>query len=124
MGCFDIVNQYHGDIRAGRRSGTVSQTVKVGMARSWVADPNHYYYFSDLLPSFVGLREAAYVTDVPESAAHRLIRAGQFPFPVARAGRSYKASVKALMHFKEISDAVLHVDDVENGALHARGGVR
>lgn len=110
---------------AGLRSGTVSQAVKTsGLPRSLISNPNLYYYASDLYPSFIGLREAAGVMGIAESAAHRLIRAGQFPFPAARAGRSYKVSVRALMHFKDIPDAIVHVDDIENGALHASGGVR
>lgn len=62
--------------------------------------------------------------EITESAVYRLIRAGEFPFPVARAGRSYKVSVRALMHFMDISDALVHVEDVENGALHASGAVQ
>lgn len=123
LGCFDAVRIFHDEIRAGRRSGSVSQALKtLGLSRSRISNPNLYYYVSDLYPSFIGLREAASVMGIAESAAHRLIRAGQFPFPVARAGRSYKVSVRALMHFMDIPDAIVHVDDVENGALHASGG--
>lgn len=125
LGCFDVVRGFHDEIRAGRRSGSVSQAVKAsGLSRSRISNPNLYYYASDLYPSFIGLREAAGVMGIAESAAHRLIRAGEFPFPVARAGRSYKVSVRALMHFKDISDSIVHVDDIENGALHASGGLR
>ncbi|WP_405906814.1 helix-turn-helix domain-containing protein [Streptomyces sp. NBC_00828] len=92
------------------------------LSRSRISSQNLYYYASDLYPSFVGLQEAADVMGISISGAHRLIRAGQFPFPVARAGRSYKVSVKALMHFKDIPDVIVHVDDIENGALHASGG--
>lgn len=124
-GCFDAVRSFHGELRAGLRSGSVSHAVKnSGLPRSLISNPNLYYYASDLYPSFIGLREAAGVMGIAESAAHRLIRAGQFPFPVARAGRSYKVSVRALMHFKDIPDAIVHADDIENGALHASGGVR
>ena len=94
------------------------------MPRAWISNPDLYYYASDLYPSFIGLREAASVMGIAESTAYRLIRTGQFPFPAARAGRSYKVSVRALMYFKDIPDAIVHVDDVENGALHASGGVR
>jgi hypothetical protein len=59
---------------------------------------------------------------IAESAARRLIKDGDFPFPVARAGRSYKVSVRALMQFMDIPDAIVHVDDVENGAFHAGAG--
>lgn len=121
LGCFDAVRVFHDEIRTGRRSGSVNQVV---MPRSRISNSNLYYYVSDLYPSFTGLREAAGVMGIVESAAHRLIRAGEFPFPVARAGRSYKVSVRALMHFMDIPDAIVHVDDVENGALHASGGVR
>ncbi|MEV0451374.1 hypothetical protein [Streptomyces sp. NPDC050600] len=124
QGQFDVLRVFHDDLRAGRRSGSVGQVVKSGLSRAWISDPNLYYYASDLYPSFIGLREAAGVMGIAESAAYRLVRAGQFPFPVARAGRGYKVSVKALMHFKNIPDVVVHVDDVENGALHAGGGVR
>lgn len=124
QGCLNVVRSFHSELRAGRRSGSISQVLKAGLPRSWISDPNLYYYASDLYPSFIGLREAAGVMGIAESAAHRLIRAGQFPFPVARAGRSYKVSVRALMHFKDIPDAIVHVDDIENGALHASGGVR
>ncbi|MFI1014177.1 helix-turn-helix transcriptional regulator [Streptomyces sp. NPDC020965] len=125
LGCFDTVRGFHDEIRAGRRSGSVSHAVKASrLSRYRVSNPNLYYYASDLYPSFIGLREAADVMGIAESAAHRLIRAGEFPFPVARAGRSYKVSVRALMHFKDIPDAVVHVDDIENGALHAGGGIR
>ncbi|MET9291631.1 hypothetical protein [Streptomyces sp. NPDC003077] len=124
-GCFDAVRGFHDELRSGRRSGSVSQAVRATrLGRSRISDPNLYYYASDLYPPFIGLREAAGVMGIAESAAHRLIRAGQFPFPVARAGRSYKVSVKALMHFKDIPDAIVHVEDIENGALHANGGVR
>ncbi|MFE0777468.1 helix-turn-helix domain-containing protein [Streptomyces sp. NPDC058861] len=122
LGHFGIAQRYHEEIRAGRRSGSVGQAVKASMlSRFRISDPNLYYYTSDLYPSFVGLREAAKVMGIAESAARRLIRAGEFPFPVARAGRSYLVSVKALMHFMEILDAIVHVDDIENGALHASG---
>ncbi|MFE2745513.1 hypothetical protein ACFXKS_22260 [Streptomyces scopuliridis] len=124
LGYFDAMRVFHDEIRAGRRSGSVSHAKASGLPRSWISNPNLYYYASDLYPSFIGLREAASVMGIAESAAHRLIRAGQFPFPAARAGRSYKVSVRALMHFKDIPDAIVHVDDVENGALHASGGVR
>ncbi|MBO3674059.1 hypothetical protein [Streptomyces sp. NEAU-YJ-81] len=125
LGYFDAVRGFHDELRAGRRSGSVGQTVRTSrLARSRISNPNLYYYASDLYPSFIGLRKAADVMGIAESAAHRLIRAGQFPFPVARAGRSYKVSVKALMHFKDIPDAIVHVDDIESGALHASGGVR
>ncbi|MFD7899785.1 hypothetical protein [Streptomyces sp. NPDC059743] len=125
LGCFDAVRGFHDELRAGRRSGSVSQAVKASrLARSRISNPNLYYYASDLYPSFIGLRKAADVMGIAESAAHRLIRAGQFPFPVARAGRSYKVSVKALMHFKDIPDVIVHVDDIESGALHVSSGVR
>ncbi|GAB2821910.1 hypothetical protein GCM10027091_61510 [Streptomyces daliensis] len=122
QGHFDVLRGFHDGLRSGSRSGSVSQSRISGLSRSWISDPNLYYYLSDLYPSFIGLREAADVMGIAESAAHRLIRAGQFPFPAARAGRGYKISVKALMHFKNIPDAIIHVDDVENGALHASGG--
>ncbi|WP_372409285.1 helix-turn-helix domain-containing protein [Streptomyces luteireticuli] len=125
LGCFDAVREFHDGLRAGCRSGSVSQAVRASkLSRSQISNPNLYYYASDLYPSFIGLREAADVMEISDSAAHRLIRAGQFPFPVARVGRSYKVSVKALMHFKDIPDVIVHVDDIENGALHASGGVR
>ncbi|WP_207822564.1 AlpA family transcriptional regulator [Streptomyces sp. VRA16 Mangrove soil] len=122
LGHFDAVQSFHDEIRSGRRSGSVSQSKASGLHRYWISNSKHYYYASDLYPPYVGLREAATVMGIAESAARRLIGAGQFPFPVARAGRSYKISVRALMHFKEIPDAIVYVDDVENGALHARGG--
>ncbi|WP_143196837.1 helix-turn-helix transcriptional regulator [Streptomyces sp. CB00455] len=125
LGYFDVVRGFHDQIRAGRRSGSVSQAMKVSRpTQSQISGQSSYYYASDLYPSFIGLREAAGVMGIAESAAHRLIRAGQFPFPVARAGRSYKVSVRALMRFMDIPDAIVHVDDVENGALHASGCVR
>jgi excisionase family DNA binding protein len=120
VGCYDAVKEFHEDLRVGRRSGSVSQTVKSSLARFRISDPNLYHYMSDLYPPFVGIKEAADVMGVTLSAAHRLVRAGEFPFPVARAGNRYKVSVKALMHFMEIPDAAVHVDDVENGALHVR----
>ncbi|WP_143676787.1 helix-turn-helix domain-containing protein [Kitasatospora sp. GP30] len=124
LGCFDAVRGFHEEIRAGHRSGSISQAVKAsGLSRTRISNPNLYYYTSDLYPSFIGLREAAGVMGVAESTAYRLIRAGQFPLPVARAGRSYKVSVRALMHFTDIPDAIVHVDDIENGALHASGDV-
>ncbi|MFB7590349.1 helix-turn-helix transcriptional regulator [Streptomyces sp. NPDC056169] len=125
LDCFDSVRGFHDELRNGRRSGSISQAVKTsGLPRSGISNPNLYYYASDLYPSFIGLREAAGVIGIAESAAHRLIRAGQFPFPVARVGRSYRVSVRALMHFKDIPDTIVHVDDIENGAFHANGGVR
>ncbi|MFE6502407.1 helix-turn-helix transcriptional regulator [Kitasatospora sp. NPDC057738] len=125
LGCFDAVQDFHEDMRAGRRSGSISQAVKAtGLSRSRFSNSNLYYYASDLYPSFIGLREAAGVIGLPESTAYRLIRAGQFPLPVARAGRSYKVSVRALMHFTDIPDAIVHADDIENGALHARGAAQ
>ncbi|MFB7029379.1 MULTISPECIES: helix-turn-helix domain-containing protein [unclassified Streptomyces] len=121
-GCFDIARSFHEEIRAGHRSGSVSQAVKESMlSRFRISNSNLYYYTSDLYPSFTGLREAADVMGMAESAARRLIRTGEFPFPVARAGRSYKVSIRALMHFMEIPDAIVHADDIENGALHAGG---
>ncbi|MER6189319.1 helix-turn-helix domain-containing protein [Streptomyces cyaneofuscatus] len=123
LGCFDVARVFHDALRAGRRSGSVSQVVKASrLARSRISSQSLYYYASDLYPSFIGLQEAASVMEIAESAAHRLIRAGQFPFPVARVGRSYKVSVKALMHFMDIPDVVVHADDVENGSVHAGGG--
>lgn len=123
LGCFDAVRDFHRALRAGLRSGSVSRALSSAkLPRSLISDPNLYYYTSDLYPSFIGIQEAANVMGISSSAAHRLVRAGQFPFPVARAGRSYKVSVKALMHFKNIPDAIVHADDVENGALHAGGG--
>lgn len=125
MGPFDAVRDVHDQLRSGSRSGSVSQAVRFfGLLRSKISNPNLYCYASDLYPSFIGLREAAGVMGIAESAAHRLIRAGQFPFPVARAGRSYKVSVKALMHFQDMPDAIVHVDDIKIGALHASGGAR
>ena len=121
-GRFDVVRDFHEGIRSGRHSGSVSQAVASGLSRSWISSQNLYYYASDIYPKFTGLREAAGVMGIPESTAHRLVRAGEFPFPAARAGRSYKVSVKALMHFADIPDSVVHVDDVENGALHAGFG--
>ncbi|MBW5482321.1 helix-turn-helix transcriptional regulator [Streptomyces bambusae] len=95
LGCFDAVQGFHGEIRSGRRSGSVSQAMRVSRAARYrISSQSLYYYASDLYPSFVGLREAASVMGIAESAAHRLIRTGQFPFPVARAGRSYKVSSK------------------------------
>ncbi|OCC09087.1 hypothetical protein A3Q37_05108 [Streptomyces sp. PTY087I2] len=120
LGHFDAVRFFHEEIRAGRRLGSVSKSKASGLHRYWISNPNHYYYASDLYPSYIGLREAASVMGIAESAARRLISAGQFPFPVARAGRSYRVSVRALMHFKDIPDAIVYIDDVENGALHAR----
>ncbi|WP_354379654.1 helix-turn-helix domain-containing protein [Streptomyces sp. PvR034] len=125
LGCFDAVQGFHEELRAGRRSGSVSRALSSSnLPRSQISNPNLYYYASDLYPSFIGIQEAANVMGISHSAAHRLVRAGQFPFPVARAGRSYKVSVKALMHFKGIPDAIVHVDDIENGALHAGDGER
>jgi hypothetical protein len=125
LGCFDAVQGFHEEIRAGHRSGSISQEVKAsGLSRSRFSNHNLYYYASALYPSFIGLREAAGVIGVPESTAYRLIRAGQFPLPVARVGRSYKVSVRALMHFTDIPDAIVHADDIENGALHASGSAR
>ncbi|MFJ7958454.1 helix-turn-helix transcriptional regulator [Streptomyces sp. NPDC096319] len=121
LGCFDAARSFHDEIRTGRRSGSVKTS---WLARSRISGQSLYCYSSDLYPSFIGLREAASVMGISESAAHRLIAAGRFPFPVARVGRSYKISVRALMHFMDIPDAIVHVDDVENGALHASGGVR
>ncbi|MHA6759381.1 helix-turn-helix transcriptional regulator [Streptacidiphilus sp. PAMC 29251] len=123
LGCFNGVRDFHDEIRSGHRSGSVGHAVMMSLSRGRISDQNLYYYVSDLCPSFIGLREAAVVMGIAESAAHRLIRAGEFPFPVARAGRSYKVSVRALMHFKDIPDAIVHIDDVENGARHARGNV-
>ncbi|MFD0306972.1 helix-turn-helix domain-containing protein [Streptomyces sp. NPDC127119] len=118
----DVLRGFHKGLRDGSRSGSVGRAARTsGFSRSWISDPNLYYYISDLYPSFIGLREAAAVIGVAESAARRLIRAGQFPLPAARAGRGYKISVRALMHFKNIPDTIVHVDDVENGALHASG---
>ncbi|MFD9414181.1 helix-turn-helix transcriptional regulator [Streptomyces goshikiensis] len=125
LGCFDAVQGFHDELRAGRRSGSVSRALSSSkLPRSQISNPNLYYYASDLYPSFIGIREAANVMGISNSAAHRLVRAGQFPFPVARAGRRYKISVKVLMHFKGIPDAIVHVDDIENGALHAGGGAK
>jgi hypothetical protein len=87
-----------------------------------ISNPDLYYYISDLYPRHIGLPEAASVIGITESVARRLIKEGEFPLPTARAGRSYKVSVRALMHFKNIPDAIVHVDDVENGAVHAGGG--
>ncbi|MFE5723231.1 helix-turn-helix domain-containing protein [Streptomyces erythrochromogenes] len=120
VGCFGAVQGFHDELRAGRRSGSVGRASE--LPRSQISNPNLYYYASDLYPSFIGIQEAANVMGISNSAASRLVRAGKFPFPVARAGRSYKVSVKALMHFKGIPDAIVHVDDIENGALHAGGG--
>lgn len=125
MGLFESVRAFHEELRAGRRSGSVNLTVNASrLSRHRFSNPNLYYYTSDLYPSFIGLPEAADVMRITESAAHRLIRKGQFPFAVARAGRSYKVSVKALMHFAGIPDVIVHADDVENGALHASGSAR
>ncbi|MFJ5232365.1 helix-turn-helix transcriptional regulator [Kitasatospora sp. NPDC088391] len=125
LGCFEAVQGFHEEMRAGRRSGSISPAVKTsGLARSRFSNNNLYYYASDLYPSFIGLREAAHVIGLPESTAYRLIQAGEFPVPVARAGNSYKVSVRALMHFTDIPDAIVHADDIENGARHARGATR
>ncbi|MFJ4409565.1 helix-turn-helix domain-containing protein [Streptomyces sp. NPDC088910] len=120
--CFDAVRGFHDELRSGRRTGSISQVVKQRLTRSWISNPNLYYYASDFYPSYIGLQEAAGVMGITESAARRLIKEGELPFPVARVGRSYKVSVKALMHFMRMPDAIVHVDDVENGAFHAGGG--
>ncbi|QMU68463.1 AlpA family transcriptional regulator [Streptacidiphilus sp. P02-A3a] len=124
LGIIEFVRGFHDDLRTGRRAGTVSRTVAMSGARSLISSPGLYYYASDLYPSFIGLRDAAGVMGISETAAHRLVRAGEFPFPVARAGRSYKVSVRALMLFKDIPDAVVHVDDIESGALHVSRAAR
>jgi hypothetical protein len=123
-GCAESMRVFHDELRTGRRSGSIIQSVRDGLPRSWISDPNLYYYTSDLYPKFIGLQEAADVMGITESAAHRLIRAGEFPFPAARSGRGYKVSVKALMNFADIPNAIVHVDDVENGALHANNGTQ
>ncbi|WP_164383380.1 MULTISPECIES: helix-turn-helix domain-containing protein [unclassified Streptomyces] len=120
-GCFDTVRGFHDELRSGCRSGSVSQTIKTSQLRYLISNPDLYYYLSDLYPRYIGIPEAASVMGITESAARRLIKDGQFPLPAARVGRSYKVSVRALMHFEDIPDAIVHVDDVENGALHARG---
>ncbi|MFE8977301.1 hypothetical protein ACFYM7_28335 [Streptomyces cyaneofuscatus] len=35
----------------------------------------------------------------------------------------FELQLKALMHFMDIPDVVVHADDVENGSVHAGGGV-
>ncbi|MFE1320892.1 helix-turn-helix domain-containing protein [Kitasatospora phosalacinea] len=118
LGMIDFFRSFHESLRSGRCSGSVSPAMASSRARSLIFNPRLYFRPSDLYPSFIGLAVAADVMGISEHSAYRLIRAGEFPFPVARAGRSYRVSVKALMLFMDIPDAIVHADDIASGALH------
>ncbi|MGW7350344.1 helix-turn-helix transcriptional regulator [Streptomyces sp. NPDC054784] len=120
MGHVERMACFHREIREGLHPGIAQKVLRSGaVTRAWVDGAGRYYYVSDLYPKFIGLRDAAKVMEIAESAAYRKVRDGDFPFPVNSSGRSYQVSVRALMHHMDILDAVVHMDDVENGAGYA-----
>ncbi|WP_143179717.1 helix-turn-helix transcriptional regulator [Streptomyces yunnanensis] len=120
LGYVERMASFHQEIRDGLHPGIAQKVLKGGaVTRAWVDGVERYYFVSDFYPKFMGLRDAAKVMGIAESAAYRKVRDGDFPFPVNSSGRSYQVSVRALMHQMEIPDAIVHMDDVENGAGYA-----
>ncbi|MFJ2743876.1 hypothetical protein ACIO3O_29980 [Streptomyces sp. NPDC087440] len=120
MGYGEEMTSFHQKIRDGLHPEISQRVLKSGVAtRVWVDGVERYYYVSDFYPKFIGLRDAAKVMGIAESAAYRMLRDGDLPLPVNSSGRSYQVSVRALMSHMEIPDMVVHMDDVENGAGHA-----
>ncbi|MFB8202100.1 hypothetical protein [Kitasatospora purpeofusca] len=112
-----LARAHHAEIRSGiKRSTALSHP---NLARAGLPGAHHYYRLSDLLPAHIGIRPAAEVLGIAETAALRMVRDGSFPCPVTRMGRSYRVPVKAFMAALGIPDAPFHPDDVENGAERA-----
>ncbi|MFG3103262.1 helix-turn-helix transcriptional regulator [Streptomyces sp. NPDC048182] len=115
-----LIEAFHQDIRTGRRPSVPNRLATESMlTRTFVTGGNHYYYASDLYPTFVGLPIAAEVLGIAPSSAYRMVRAGTFPCPTTFMGRKHQVYMKALMSYLAIPDIIVHPDDVENGAAHA-----
>ncbi|MET8540579.1 hypothetical protein ABZW03_07975 [Kitasatospora sp. NPDC004799] len=125
--CMGRTMIFHDSVRSGRFSdGPLPAPGEDERSHGATPDRNHYYRVSDLLPSSIGIREAAAALGISEAAARRAIREGSFPCPVTTTGQAYNISVKAFMRGLNIPDSLIHPDDVENGAAHAArllGGV-
>ncbi|MFF9320967.1 hypothetical protein ACF1BP_24655 [Streptomyces sp. NPDC014735] len=122
MGAMGHAKRVHSEIRGGRRNEAHAPTITpTQVGRSWVDGKNLYYRFSDLLPQYIGFKEAANTVGLSESQASRRSGKGSAPFRVLWIGNSRAVTVKSLMHMLDIPDPVLHPDDVENGASHIGG---
>ncbi|MFJ2023761.1 hypothetical protein ACIODW_08105 [Streptomyces sp. NPDC087897] len=118
-GAMDCAKRLHSQIRDGSRSDTHAPVINpTQVGRSWIYGKNLYYRFSDLLPKYIGFKEAAKAAGFSESQASRRSRKGDPPFRVLWMGNSRAVAVRALMLTLGIPDVILHPDDVENGASH------
>lgn len=119
MGAMDHAKRLHSEIRDGRRNDALAPYVtSAQVARSWADGKNLYYRFSDILPQYIGYKEAAKAVGLSESQVSRRARKGTAPFRVLWIGNTRAVAVKSLMYALEIPDPILHPDDVENGASH------
>lgn len=123
MGAMSHVKEVHKNVREGvhrRANSPVITPAQVG--RTWVDGKNIYYHLSELLPQYIGFREAAKAVGLSESQASRRARSGASLFRVLWVGNNRVVTLASLMQALNIPDPVLHPDDVENGAFHAGGG--
>ncbi|MFE3788483.1 hypothetical protein [Streptomyces goshikiensis] len=122
MGAMGHAKILHEKIRSGYRSEMDAPAINpTQVGRSWVDGKNLYYRVSDLLPQYIGFREAASIVGLSESQASKMARKGSLPFRVFWIGNSRVVSVRSLMRILEIPDSIVHPDDVENGASHVGG---
>ncbi|MBK3579315.1 hypothetical protein JHN63_37060 [Streptomyces sp. MBT65] len=122
MGAMSHVKILHAKLRSGCRDEADAPAITPAqVGRSWVDGKNLYYRISDLLPPYIGFREAANVVDLSESQASKMAGKGSLAFRVLWIGNSRVVSVKSLMCISDIQDSIVHPDDVENGASHVSG---
>lgn len=122
MGAMGHTQILHDKLRSGCRGQEDAPAINPAqVGRSWVDGKNLYYRISDLLPQYIGFREAANAVGLSESQASRMARKGSLPFRVLWIGNSRVVSVKSLMRILGIQDSIVHPDDVENGASYAGG---
>lgn len=83
--------------------------------------PNDSVPFSEVfdLPAWVPLRAAACALGISLYSPRNRIRAGSFPCPLHRRGRSYVVELPHLLRQLGIQDVRVHDDDIEAGAAFA-----